>query len=335
MDISRYSNIGTTLDNAGMMCQGATQVNAALAMVGAVSLSDPSNPTTRVMDVLKFLAAHPTERFTLAEIARHVGLSNGSAHRLLTTMAAGQFLSRHEKHRTYSLGLSLVAIGQAAIAGHQGIEIARRELARLAAELDMQCSANCLADEEIVVLVKEGRPQSHLGLTRVGERRPLMPPVGLCHVAWGEQKLIDDYIGKARPFMAASVLDHLRDALPLIRARGYAVCANGPGAAASRQVLVTASDQVRDDAYWTRVHELIGQLSADEIQLFDLARAEGAGVSYIAAPVFSPEATVAFQLVVTGLPTDLDPRKIEACAQRLCAAAAVVTAEMHGRHPAG
>ncbi|VWX53145.1 Transcriptional regulator [Novosphingobium sp. 9U] len=297
-------------------------------------MPDPSNPTARVMDVLKFLAAHPTETFTLAEIARHVGLSNGSAHRLLTTMAAGQFLSRNEKHRTYSLGIALVAIGQAAIAKHQGIEIARRELARLAVDLRAQCSANCVAEGDIVVLVKEGSAQSHLGLTRVGERRPLVPPVGLCHIAWGSNALIEDYLGKAEPFMAAPLRDHLRAALPLIRERGYAICANGPGAAASRQALVMASDQVRDAAYWARVHALVGELSADEIQLIDFAAAEGPGISYIAAPVFSPAATVAFQLVATGFPTDMNVREIEACARRLCATAAIVTAEMHGRVPA-
>jgi DNA-binding IclR family transcriptional regulator len=285
------------------------------------------------MDVLNFLAAHPAETFSLAEIARHVGLSNGSAHRLLTTMAAGQFLSRDEKRRTYSLGISLVAIGQAAIAKHQGIEIARRELARLALELRVQCSANCVADGDIVVLVKEGTAQSHLGLTRVGERRPLVPPVGLCHVAWGEQAMIETYLGNAEPFMAAPLRDHLRASLPLIRARGYAICANGPGAAASRQALVIANDQVRDAAYWTRVHQMGGQLSADEIQLFDLSHAEGVGVSYIAAPVFSPKATVAFQLVATGFPTDISLREIEASAHRLSATAAIITAEMHGRQP--
>lgn len=296
-------------------------------------MPDPSNPTARVIDVLKFLAAHPTETFTLAEIARHVGLSNGSAHRLLTTMAAGQFLSRNARRRTYSLGIGLVAIGQAAIAKHAGIEIARRELARLAESLKAQCSANCIDQGEIVVLVKEGTAQSHLGLTRVGERRPLVPPVGLCHVAWGGQELIEEYVGKAAPYLTAEMQAHLLAALPLIRERGYAICANGPGSAASRQAMAIATDQVRDAAFWGRVFALVGQLTADEIQLFDLAGAEGPGVSYIAAPVFSPAAEVAFQLVATGFPTELNQREVRACAQQLCAAAAIVTAEMHGRQP--
>lgn len=285
------------------------------------------------MDVLKFLAAHPTDAFTLAEIARHVGLSNGSAHRLLTTMANGQFLSRNEKHRTYSLGIALVAIGQAAIEKHRGIEIARREVARLARELNVQCSANAIADGDILVLVKEGTAQSHLGLTRVGERRPLVPPVGLCHVAWGGEAAIHDYVGKADGFLGEDARDRLLAALPLIRTRGFAIAANGESSGRSRQAMTSPADQVRDAAYWGRVFKLIGQLTANEIQLVELDEAPPAGVSYMAAPVFSSAGEVLYQLVVTGMPTDLGVREIQNFAERLCATAAAITGDIHGRPP--
>lgn len=296
-------------------------------------MPDPSNPTTRVMQVINFLAAHPTEAFTLAEIARHVGLSNGSAHRVLTTLAAGQFLSRNDKHRTYSLGISLVAIGQAAIAKHPGVEIARREIARLVAELNVQCSANTVADNDIVVLAKEGQAQSHLGLTRVGERRPLFPPAGLCHIAWGGDAAIHAYVAKADPYLSAAIRDHLLRSFAVIRERGFAMAANGMSTARSREVTVARSDQIRDAAYWSRVFEMVGELSPEEVQLLDLRDVGAAGVSYIAAPVFSPAGTVAFQLTVTGLPTDVGEPEVRRCVERLRAAAAAVTSELHGRRP--
>ena len=70
---------------------------------------DSSGPNARVIDVMNFLAARPTESFTLTEIALHLGLSNGSAHRVLTTLAESQYLSRHPKTKTYSLGMALGA----------------------------------------------------------------------------------------------------------------------------------------------------------------------------------------------------------------------------------
>ena len=83
---------------------------------------------------------------------------------------------------------------------------------------------------------------------------------------------------------------------------------------------------------WVRVNGA-WVLTTDEIQLFDLARAGPAGVSYLAAPVFSPAGTVALQLVASGMPTDLGLRDIETLAERLRAAAATITAEIHGRPP--
>jgi len=292
-----------------------------------------SNPTERVIDVLNFLAAHPTETFTLTEIARHVGLSNGSAHRVLTTMANAHFLSRNERHRTYSLGMAMVAIGQAAVEKHRGIESARRELARLAVELNVQCSANSVVDDEVLVLIKEGTPQSHLGLTRVGERRPLIPPIGLCHVAWGGEAAIQAYIDKASTHLSDQVRSRLVSAFPVIRHRGYAIAMNGPGTGRSRQATVRPVDQVRGAAYWSSVFDLVGQLLPNEVQLLNLGEAGEEGISYIAAPVFSPAGTVSLQLVLSGMPINLDGRQIERYAEKLCTTAALITEEIHGRRP--
>lgn len=298
-------------------------------------MPDPSNPTGRVIDVLNFLAAHPAESFTLAEIARHVGLSNGSAHRVLTTMSGAHFLARNEKHRTYSLGMAMVAIGQAAVEKHRGIEIARREIARLAMELNVQCSANTVVDDEILVLVKEGAPhsQSQLGLTRVGERRPLVPPMGICHVAWSGEDVIEPYVGKAAAHLSEATRLCLLATFPLVRQRGYAIAANGPTTSHARQAMFLPVDQRRDAAYWASVFELVGHLSPNEMQLFDIGDVGADGISTISAPVFSPDGKVSFQLVMSGLPSDLSVQNIERYAKRLCAAAALITSETHGRRP--
>lgn len=297
-------------------------------------MSDVSNPTSRVLDVFNFLAAHPTEAFTLAEIARNVGLSNGSAHRILTTMADAQFLSRNERHKTYSLGIALVAVGQAAVEKHRGVEVARREMARLAVELSVLCSITAIADDDLLLLAKEGRPQSHKGLNRVGERQPMVPPVGLCHIAWSDEQSTQAYVAKASGYMSKVMQKHLLQAFPLIRRRGYSISAFGPAMRKLRQVMILPIGQVRDDSYWASVLELTGQLSANELQLLSLDdKTVADGISYISAPVFSPDSTVSFELVITGMPTDLKAKEIVRCADRLCEVAAIVTSEIYGRPP--
>ncbi|TCM20441.1 DNA-binding IclR family transcriptional regulator [Novosphingobium sp. PhB165] len=296
-------------------------------------MPDTSNPTARVIDVLNFLTARPTESFSLAEIARHLGLSNGSAHRILTTLAGAGFLSRNEKQRTYSLGMAMVAIGQAAVEKHRGIDIARREIARLALELNVQCSANTVVDDEILVLAKEGTPQSHRGLTRVGERRPLVPPLGLCHVAWGGDAVIDAYLDKATPHISEAVRARLLAAFPVIRRRGYAVAANGPSTSHAREATALPAGQKRDEAYWSSVFDLVSHLTPREVQLLDLSDLGEDGIGYITAPVFSPTGTVSLQLVISGIPRNLSVGEIEHYADRLGAIAAFITDETHGRRP--
>jgi len=161
-----------------------------------------------------------------------------------------------------------------------------------------------------------------------------VPPIGMCHIAWGDEATVASYIEKAAQHVSADVLAHLRNAFGVIRRRGFAMGVNGPGINHSREATVIPAGQVRDQAYWSSVFAMVSQLSPNEVQLFDLAEVGGQGIGYIGAPVFSPGGAVAFQLVITGLPTDLQARDIERYAERLCATAASITSETHGRIPA-
>jgi len=140
-------------------------------------------------------------------------------------------------------------------------------------------------------------------------------------------------VDQAAPYLSPAAKQHLLEALPLIRSRGFAIAANGPNQDRSRQVASLPTDKIRDDSYWEQVARLVGELSPAEIQVFDLAQAGERGVSYIAAPVFSPEGRVAFALVLSGMPTGLGLRDLESYSERLCATAAVITSEIHGRQP--
>ncbi len=301
---------------------------------GETRVSDVSGPNHRVIDVLNFLAAHPTESFTLSEVAAQLGLSNGSAHRVLTTMAEARYLSRHPKHKTYTLGVALVAIGQAALERHRGVDIARREMARLTAELRAQCIATAIVDDELLFLAKEGTPQTHDSLNRVGERRPFLPPLGVGHVAWADSATVESYLARSRDTLTDAMRDHLRRSLAIIRDRGYAIAANGHTLRALRQTATLPTDRQRDPQHLAQLTRLVGELSAGEIQLLDLADAQQQGVSYISAPVFSPAGTVAMELSLSGMPDDLSRGEIERYVERLRAVAAIVTSETHGRQPA-
>ncbi len=292
-----------------------------------------SNPTSRVLDVLNFLAAHPTEAFTLAEISRHLGITKSSAYRILATMTEAQFLSRHPRHKTFTLGMAPVAIGEAAQEKHRGIEIARREIARLAVELNVQCTVATIVEDDWLLLAKEGTPQTHGGLQRVGDRTPIILPIGIDLIAWSNEQDITAYLAKASAHLSEPMRTYLEAAISVIRRRGYSTAAAGPAWRKLRQTTILPIGRPRDSAYWSSLYELIGELTATEIQLMDIHDAGADGISYISAPVFSPTGTVSFGLIITGMPSNLSVEKIEEYAERLRAAAEIVTSETHGRAP--
>lgn len=295
--------------------------------------SNGAGSNGRVVEVLNFLAAHPTEAFTLSELAGHLGLSNGSAHRVLTALSDARFLTRHLKHKTYSLGVALVAVGQAALEKHRGLDVARREMARLTGEIRGQCIASAVVDDELLLLAKEGLPQTHDVVMRVGERRPYVPPVGLGKVAWCDEREVEDYFAKAPAAMPAPVRQRMRQSLELIRQRGYAMASIGDVLRNFSQAAVLPIGQRRDSTYWERVNGLLARLTPNECQLIDIAEAARTGIGHISAQVFAPNGAVVFELTLSGMPTGMSVEEIEHYANRLRAAAAIVTAETHGRAP--
>jgi DNA-binding IclR family transcriptional regulator len=294
---------------------------------------DKSNPTLRVLNVISLLASCPGDEFSLAELARRLKMSKASAHRLLTTMADADFLSRDPIKKTYGLGMSLIGVGQAALEKHRGLDRARREMARLTADLDIQCSASTLIGGDLVILAKEGVPKSHEGQTRVGERRTVVPPMGIGHIAWDDGAKAASYLAMAAAHMRADSYTWLCEALALIRHRGYAAAAGSPVYHRISEAAVLPVGGLRDDASWATLFDLMGQLSPADIQLANLDEADGNAVGYVSAPVFSAEGKLALQLVLSGFPASFSKAKIERCVDKLCAAAALVTSELHGRMP--
>lgn len=71
----------------------------------------------------------------------------------------------------------------------------------------------------------------------------------------------------------------------------------------------------------------------DEYQLLAFGDARGKGVNYLAAPVFSPDSDISFEILMGRLPLDLNEAEFGRCAARLLQAADIVTNETRGRNP--
>lgn len=295
--------------------------------------SDFSDPNHRPLKVITFLAAHATEAFSLAEIARFLELSKGSAHRVMTALTSAGFVARHPRHKTYTLGMALVAIGQAALDRYPGIGIAKREMARLRTELNVGFGATAIVNDEYLLLAREGTPRTHDGLTVVGERRVVVPSIGIGQLAWRSQDEIEAYLARGSAYLPDNVRDHLRACMPAIRQRGFSVAADGVGIHRLLKATVIPLGQRAKALFAESTLHDVGGISASEFQMLDWKEMDAKPVNYVAAPVFSPDGEVCMEIVMSAFPESIRLPAIERYAAKLAQAADAVTKEIHGRTP--
>lgn len=296
-------------------------------------MNDFSDPNHRPLRVITFLAAHAMEAFTLAEISRFLNLPKGSAHRVMTVLTDAGFVSRHPRHKTFTLGMALVAIGQAALDRYPGIEIARREMARLQAELKLGFGATAVVNNEYLLLGRQGTPRTYDGLTLVGQRRFVLPSIGIGQIAWRSEQEIEAYLANGESYLSPEVREHLRRAMPAIRARGFSMAAEGIGLHNLIKATVISPEQPENTALSSAAITGVGEISAAEFQMLDWDEAKEMGINYVAAPVFSPEGEACLEIVMSAFPKDLSRADLQRYAAMLVQAADLVTREIRGRKP--
>jgi DNA-binding IclR family transcriptional regulator len=282
--------------------------------------------------VLNFLAAHATEAFSLAEIARLLSLSKGSAHRVMTALTEAGFVARHPRHKTYSLGLAVVALGEAALERYPGVNHARAEMARLRQEFGIGCAATAIINDEYLLLAREGLPRTQDGLTLVGERRRLVPTIGIGQIAWRGRDEIDAWLARGAAYLTDAQRQHLRDCLPIIRRRGYSAAADGD--AMRRMIEGTLIPAQNLGSSSEEGLSCLGEIALGELQVKDIAELSKSGANYVAAPVFSADGSVMLEIVASAFPASGISEAWQHLVQSVVLAADAVTAAVRGRKPA-
>lgn len=280
---------------------------------------------TRTLEILNFLAAHPAEQFTLSELAKRLDVGVSSMHGILGVLAEAGYVDRHPRLRTYRLGPSVVAVGSAALEYHRAIDLARSAAIELAERLEIEVAVTAPAGDDILFLARAGDAQAHGMAVHVGQRVPLLPPLGAVFLAWGNA---DPWLARARDSAAMrALLDGVRD-------RGYAVALE----AEARSGLAHALDRRAeapsvDDPDGVSIEELIAGLEEVDYPLVDLDPSRTYDISMIAAPVFGPDSSVILALTLVGLPPGLAADRVVFFGEQVRDAGLVVTKRSLGRIP--
>lgn len=284
-------------------------------------MARPAPAVDRTVALLNFLSLHPDEWWSLSELARRLDLNKATAHAMLTALTDAGYVLRHPVDKTFTLGPAVIAVGNAAaVHQYEFVDFARGEMQALADELAVRCIASAAIGEEIVFLAASGDPQP-LGLhVVVGQRLPLVPPLGTVFVAWSSPAEIDEWLRRLGPDATETELRRYRDAVETVRQRGYSLGLDVP---AARGLMAREGDR----------RHAFSELGHNEYVLLELEHSASYRLSHIAAPVFGPDGRVALSLNLMGFRHELRAEQVPDLAARVTEATARVTKAIHGKVP--
>jgi len=272
----------------------------------------------------------------MSELADGAGINRATCYSTVIALTELGLLHRDERRKSYGLGWRLVSLGDAATAQFDGYRPARVEMFRLSEELGVS-GLVCVALEDyeyMVVLdhVGSDRLPSRPRLT-IGEADPIRPPLGMIFMAWEPDHVIEAWLARTAPGASTQELLAYRDALNMVRLRGYSLGASSEVQLEAAQMLRKLRESEHDgdrSAIAEALGTLLGHTPANAaLDQGDLPIA----VNYLIAPVFGPDGHVALTITLWGSPGQLTVDNLDEYARPLLASARRVTTLIGGRMP--
>ena len=133
----------------------------------------------------------------VSEIARRIGVSNGTAHRLAATLVSTGFAEQNSANRKYRVSRKLVALGQRARRTLSAREIAHAQLNELVATVHETVNLAILSDGMVLYVDKVTCDQPFGIEARVGSRLPAYcTALGKVLVAGLDEASLIDYLAQ-------------------------------------------------------------------------------------------------------------------------------------------
>jgi len=276
----------------------------------------PALSASRSSDIIDFLAAFPDRGFTLSEIVRATKINVASCHAVLTTLTDCGYLTRCAKQRTYTLGPALVAIGQAALKCQPLISSAREAAETLRRELGTAVLLSAVIGDEILAIASVPDAAGRSPGMRVGERKPLVAPIGGPFVAWASEAAIEAWIARHVP-RDEKLAAEWRQTLELTRKRGYQVVLRAPDTPQIATLMSEMASGRRIPDYKDEVTRLINSFDHQLSQPKTIVADQLYDIVLISAPLFDQNGAAAFNLCLGGFSDRLTGATIVSYADRL------------------
>lgn len=240
-----------------------------------------SAPTERVIDIIELLSRPANRRMRYSDIARELGLTQGTAHAILKTLFERGWVTRDSVQKSFELGPMLSLIAARLNTARPLTQLAREAARRLVGPLDMSVSVVEVAGDELMITAFES-PAHSLVSAAITDHIPYRPPFGVAFAAWDAAAAQRDWVLRGST-SDTDLAQRLRDVLTRTRDRGYDVDWMTPALAQIAHVIGAVSADTLPAAMRPIVDQLRVELTSGI--LAEESADAGRTVATISAPV--------------------------------------------------
>ena len=254
-------------------------------------------------------------------MVRRLGLTQATAHAILTTLGDRGWVSRDPVDKTYSLGPALAVVATRVETGRPLAHSARTVALELAGEFGYATSVVERVGDSLVITAFEDAGQRSSATP--GERIRYAPPFGVAFAAWDtdeEQRAWIARSGATNPVLAR----RLEEVLARTRQRGFDVDCTTPALTQAAQVMGTLPSDGLPDHVRQITDQLLMEFTTIGFLPDDGAARREQPVATIAAPVFDHRGRVPMIVAVHPLQA-LTRSRIDAVGRRVASATVAIS----------
>ncbi|MCB2073382.1 MAG: helix-turn-helix domain-containing protein [Novosphingobium sp.] len=283
-------------------------------------MSRPALAASRSADIIDFLACFPGRGFTLSEIVKGTGINLASCHAVLNVLMERGYVTRCPRQKSFRLGPALYAAGQVAMASQPLLARAQAAAAMLRDELGIPSLVSTVIGDEILGVISCDTDDGRSAGLNVGERMPLVPPLGASFLAWSGDDEIDAWLHRAGTGIDGEMIDYWRDGLAKIRERSFQVELRAPQSsqmAAQMEEMAAGSEATR---YKGELLKLVRSWGRHPMQPDRIEPSCEYDLILIAAPVFDRDGRCIYSLCLGGFAGPIGGDEVQTLGNRLVAA---------------
>ena len=204
----------------------------------------------------------------------------------------------------------------------QYVEAASVSVQELVAEVNVECLALVRQGSELVTLASWGEPIPRTAPRRLGQRQPLIPPMGALFAAWEDQQQQEEWIEAAQP--NAEQREELRDTLSRVRERGWSLGLESEGHRRFNDAVKRIAPEGATPEQLREMADIASAINIQDSEPTNLISGQTYKVRSISAPVFDPAGHVTMMLTLFGF-RDMTKEEILEQKERLVRVADTVT----------